>query len=280
MESEMATRLWGVAILAGMVWAQTPTLRADDALLPNGGTAPCQSPAGQANARWPVAVAGSLPRQANQGSAAGSAPASLTQSVQGQLPPAAGSQPGPLAGPAQVFAPANGVERLPPTDIASSSGAPGAPAWPASPQAVDGTYRDDGEYVTITLDGKEIKLLKPPATTTLNVAGAPSIAEGTVRGRLMQNGRPLANCRVVIVPLEDDRKSYRYDANREPLSTPTDDEGIYFFDHVPAGKYKLTWLPMGTNQWIRRVAVKPDVVVRPGQAASINTIGAAQRTIN
>jgi len=50
---------------------------------------------------------------------------------------------------------------------------------------------------------------------------------------------------------------------------------------VPLGKYKLTWLPDGTNQWIRRVSIKPDVVINGGgEAVTVNTIGGAQQTIN
>jgi hypothetical protein len=279
-ESEMANRLWGVAILAGMVLAQTPSLRADDTLLPNGNTVPFKSQAGQANAPGQAAATAPLTPQALQGWPAGGAPASFTQPRQGQWPPAAGSQPGPPVGQAQVVAPANGLARLPSTAIVSPIGAASGPVLPVSSQAVDGTYRDDGDYVTITIDGKETKLIKPRSMAPANIPGVSTMGEGTVRGRLMQSGRPLANCRVVIVPLVGDAKSYRYDTNREPISTIADNEGIYTFDHVPAGKYKLTWLPIGTNQWIRRVAIKPDVVVHPGQAANINTIGAAQRTIN
>lgn len=280
MESEMTNRFWGVAVLASMVLAQSPSIRADDALLPNGGTAQYQSPVGQAYAPRQVAVASLLPRQTNQGWLGGGAPTSFTQPVQGRWPPVAGNQPAPVAGPAQVVAPTNGVVRLPPTGFANVSGAASTPTLPGSPQVVDGTIRDDGEYVTITLDGKETKLLKPRATPMLNIPGAPSVAEGAVRGRLMQSGRPLANCRVVIVPLQADGKNYRYDVNREPLSMATNNEGVYSFEHVPVGQYKLTWLPDGTNQWIRRVAIKPDVVVHAGQTVSVNTIGAARQTIN
>jgi hypothetical protein len=255
----MANRLWGVAVLAGMVLAQGPSIRAGDAQLPNSGAALYQSPAGQVYAPGQV----------------------LTPPVQGQWLPAAGGQPGPVAGPAQVVAPTTRIVRLPPTGSANVNGAASNATLPASPQAVDGTIRDDGEYVTITIDGKEMKLLKPRATPKLNIPGAPGVAVGAVRGRLMQSGRPLANCRVVIMPLERDGKGYRYDSNREPFSTATNSDGIYYFDHVPIGDYKLTWLPSGTNQWIRRVAIKPDVVVRhSGEAVSINTIGAAQQTIN
>jgi hypothetical protein len=49
---------------------------------------------------------------------------------------------------------------------------------------------------------------------------------------------------------------------------------------VTVGKYKLTWLPERTNQWIRRIDIKPDFVVHAGQAVYVNTISAALRTIN
>jgi hypothetical protein len=99
---------------------------------------------------------------------------------------------------------------------------------------------------------------------------------GTVRGRFMQKGQPVASCYVVILPMNNDG----IDQNRLPLTTTTDNEGMYYFDNVPAGTYKLTWLPAGSTQWIRRIEMKPDVVVHAGQTVVLREIRMALQTIN
>ncbi len=103
--------------------------------------------------------------------------------------------------------------------------------------------------------------------------------EGSVRGRLLHRGRPLVGCRVVLVPVRRDTWGYRFDEESEPLSATTDENGVYLFENVLSGSYKLTWLPRGTRQWIRRIAMKPDVVVFGAESVDVKDI-AALRTIN
>ena len=105
-------------------------------------------------------------------------------------------------------------------------------------------------------------------------------ADGTVRGRLLQKGHPLVNCYVVIVPVPKDEKADASIITREPLTTTTNEEGVYLFEHVPAGEYKLIWLPNGSKQWIRRIAMRPDVIVHQGQDVTLKDIRMAQQTIN
>jgi hypothetical protein len=252
----MVKRVCKLAVLAGMMLG--PAAWADD-----------PASAGRGGP-W------TSPQALRTGDAAAS-PANFVQPPQGPWQPApAGNPPVSYTRSPQTAAQVSGsgVVRLPPTGTATPTGgsAPGP--------AVDGTYREDGQFVTININGKEMRLIKPPSEVATRTSVIPGMAEGTVRGRLMQNGRPLANCRVVIVPLEGQGKAYRYDTNREPMSTVANAEGIYDFDHVPVGKYKLTWLPAGTNQWIRKIAIKPDVAVNAGQAVTVNTIGTARQTIN
>ena len=64
---------------------------------------------------------------------------------------------------------------------------------------------------------------------------------------------------MVIVPLQEADGAIRMDEDRKPLSTVTDENGEFRFEGVPAGGYKLTWLPEGQRQWIRRIAMRPDV---------------------
>jgi hypothetical protein len=70
------------------------------------------------------------------------------------------------------------------------------------------------------------------------------------------------------------------DESYEPMVGVTDEQGVYRFEKVPAGMYKLTWLPAGTKHWIRRIQMKPDVIVRAGQDVVVKDIRAATRTIN
>ena len=71
----------------------------------------------------------------------------------------------------------------------------------------------------------------------------PRMMGGDVSGRLLNKGRPLVNCHVVIVPLQEADGAIRMDEDRKPLTTVTDENGEFHFEDVPAGGYKLTWLP-------------------------------------
>lgn len=148
-------------------------------------------------------------------------------------------------------------------------------------QPVDGTWREDVDHIIINIDGRELKLAKtgPPSTR----AGAPDprlTASGSVHGRLLHKGQAVVNCQVVIVPLTKNFGSYQVDGDGEPLSTLTDERGIYDFENVPKGRYKVFWLPEGSRQWVRRIDFRPDAVVRDGKAAKVKDVRAALRTIN
>jgi hypothetical protein len=228
------------------------------------------------------------PRQivANNGPAVGLSSANAVQPPQGNWLPTANRGPQSPASNAHTSylaaPPGNGVIGLPSTNPLTPGGGSGVAAVSPGPgQGVDGTWREDGQFVIININGKETKLLKPGPGMNQSAATNQPTEEGTVRGRLAQGNRPLANCHVVMVPIrEEGKKAYAYDETREPQTAITDSDGDYFFEHVPAGKYKLTWLPQGTKQWIRRLAIKPDVVVHGGQAVSVREIRAAQSTIN
>jgi hypothetical protein len=173
------------------------------------------------------------------------------------------------------------VVRLPPTGPATSGGGPVAAAGPVLGQPAEGTWREDGQHVIINLDGREIRLAKSPSAQDQN--GVPEQREltgGTVYSRLLDKGHPLVNCHVVLVPMHQEKGVYCFDPERKPLTTTTDGEGAYCFENVPAGEYKLTWLPQGQNQWIRRIAMRPDIKVRSGEATKAKEIRIAMQTIN
>ena len=220
----------------------------------------------------------------NSGQVVGLSSANAVQAPQGNGLPIASRGPQVPASNAQTsylaVTPGNGVSGPASASSSMPGGASGVAAVPPGPgQAVDGTWREDGRFVIININGKETKLLKPEMNQS--AAASHPLEEGTVHGRLLHGSRPLANCHVVMVPIrEESKKTYTYDETREPQTATTDSDGDYFFEHVPAGKYKLTWLPQGTKQWIRRLAIKPDVVVHGGQAVIVREIRAAQATIN
>lgn len=103
---------------------------------------------------------------------------------------------------------------------------------------------------------------------------------GTLCGRLWDRGHPLVNCQVVIVPMIEERGVCRFDSDRQTLNAVTDEDGAYRFENVPAGGYKLTWLPAGQTRWIRRIAMSPDVKVRRGETTNLKEIRVALQTIN
>jgi hypothetical protein len=142
---------------------------------------------------------------------------------------------------------------------------------------VDGTWRDTPEYIIINIDGKEMRLRKSGPEQGSPTSAPANAAEGTVKGRLLQHGAPLVNCRIVMVRME---REGLCDESYEPMAGVTDEQGVYRFEKVPAGMYKLTWLPEGTRHWIRRIQMKPDVIVRAGQDVVVKDIRAAMRTIN
>lgn len=103
---------------------------------------------------------------------------------------------------------------------------------------------------------------------------------GKVHGRLLNKRHPVVNCCVVMVPMREESGTISADHDRKPVSTRTDDTGGYVFENVSPGAYKLTWLPQGTNQWIRRLSMQPDVHVHRGETVELKDIRVALQTIN
>jgi len=134
-----------------------------------------------------------------------------------------------------------------------------------------------------TMTGRPTSVSAPPAGIQ---PGAPAsiakkVADGaTVHGRLSDRGRPLRACRVAIVSTNSNGGRYRATAEHNPFVTTTNQNGEYTFENVPLGDYKLTWLPAGTRQWIRRIALKPDVRVRDTKEVWMKEIRIAMHTVN
>ncbi len=186
----------------------------------------------------------------------------------------------------------NGIVRLPPVASSAPSGlavamqrfpisAAGTPdnSNLAAGRQADGTWREDGRYIFINLNGQEMRLLKSDPAPQATTHQAPTVG-GEVFGRLSHEGQPLVNCEVQILPLKKAWNGYDLDDSGEPRTTVTDAGGVYHFANVLPGPYKARWRPAGQEQWIRRIEIQPDVQVRANQPASIKEIRVSLRTIN
>ncbi len=104
---------------------------------------------------------------------------------------------------------------------------------------------------------------------------------GKVRGKIVRRDGPLPNCKVQIVALTQKRVMLMKVVKRgKSLETVTDQDGYYFFDNVPPGSYKIFWKPSYEKSWIRRLDMKPDIIVSPGRTTSAKTINTKGRTLN
>jgi len=169
------------------------------------------------------------------------------------------------------------VRRLPPVDETIAQPAHAGAA--TRPAAVDGTWREEDGQIVINLNGQQLKLQK---TGDVQVPSPGNVAfeGGEVRGRLSHKGRPIANCSVALVPLKKTWNGYTVDGSDHPMIRQTDGNGVYFFQNVKPGPYKLSWLPEGERQWIRRAEFCPDVRVKSGDLAYAKEIRSSLRTIN
>jgi hypothetical protein len=176
---------------------------------------------------------------------------------------------------------ADELMRLPPVGPSTMGSEPVAASGSEPIQSTEGTWREDGQHVIINLDGREIRLAKSTSGQESNrVPNQNESTGGTVYGRLLNKGRALVRCQVVVVPLHMDKGVYCFDPQRQVINTTTDEEGVYRFENVPAGGYKLTWLPEGQDRWIRRIAMSPDITVRSGETTKAKEIRIAMQTIN
>jgi hypothetical protein len=258
----MSKGLWMLTMLSSLFIGQAAATRAEEPSLPGREPAPPVSGSLRHDEFW--RNAGRAPiEQWPRPDGANAAEAWVSPTPQQGPLASPGAQPGPSGWPLRP---------------ATAGVAPVAGPGPASALPADGTWRDDGRYVIVNVNGQEMRLLKTVSGAEQgNVAEQKAPTEGTVSGRLLNRGRPLVNCRVVLVPMKEPEG---YDHARQPLSITTDDQGRYDFDHVAAGAYKLSWLPVGETCWIRRIAMTPDIFVHPGENVTAKEIRMARQTIN
>ncbi len=171
--------------------------------------------------------------------------------------------------------------RLPRTGPPTPGETSFSPGGGAPAQLAGGVWREDGQTIILYRNGREVRL--PKSVLAQARGGMPGEAEragGAVHGRLFHQGRPLENCSVALSSLSKRFTGYTVDRSAKPLRALTDARGVYYFENVPAGAYKLSWLPDGTNRWIRRIKMQPDVSVRGGEVVGLTDIRIALRAVN
>ncbi len=103
---------------------------------------------------------------------------------------------------------------------------------------------------------------------------------GAVEGRVVRGGLPLPNCRVRLI--EIDRKRGYVVSEQGPdktFETTTDEEGLYRFEQVAPGWYKLKWTVPGGKNWVRFLTTEPDLVVEAGETTTFQDIDTARRAL-
>ena len=125
----------------------------------------------------------------------------------------------------------------------------------------------------LTLELEEKRQEREKAYTDAN--------SGSVKGRMLFKGKPLSGCGVKIVMLE--KWGWEVLGSLKEgmkFETVTDVNGIYYFEKVLSGGYKLYWKPPHENSWIRKMKMEPDFYVEAGEIHYLPDRETNVRTIN
>lgn len=113
---------------------------------------------------------------------------------------------------------------------------------------------------------------------------------GSVEGRMLWSGHPVSKCKVKLVRMPAGNTldamtslfdiGVRPDRRRMEFVEATDDNGVYRFEEIPIGPYKLQWQPAESRSWVRRIRKKPDVIVEAGMLAYCGDVETNIRAVN
>ncbi|MGR3219739.1 MAG: hypothetical protein ACUZ8H_07985 [Candidatus Anammoxibacter sp.] len=105
--------------------------------------------------------------------------------------------------------------------------------------------------------------------------------KGRIKGRFLYSGNALDSCKVRLVKLRKEGLVYYKDTvAAETIESSTDGRGVYAFNNITPGYYKLYWKPPTESSWIRRVSMEPDVIVTAGEIANLDAIETNRRILN
>ena len=119
-------------------------------------------------------------------------------------------------------------------------------------------------------------------TKNMRILVAQDSRLGNVEGKIFQNGKPLKNCQVKLVMMENVgflTKEYHTVEGASEIESVTDDHGVYHFANIPPGQYKIYWMPPSETGWIRRLKMDPDAVVESGKLVTPKDIETTKRTL-
>lgn len=107
---------------------------------------------------------------------------------------------------------------------------------------------------------------------------------GSLRGRMLANGKPYAGCKVklrLLMPSYLSRifSGKRDDTDSQLFEATTDDQGVYRFERLPEGAYDIFWIPPGRDYWVRLFKKEPGVVIHAGAEVVRPDINADMRVV-
>jgi hypothetical protein len=144
-----------------------------------------------------------------------------------------------------------------PKDIIATFELGSTPETPSN-APVSQDVKPGAQQAEVAPPGRELKTSK--ARTGDMEGGVESdvlkILFGSLRGRMLANGKPYAGCKVKLRLL---KPSYlnriftgkRDDTGPQLFEATTDDQGVYRLERLPEGAYDIFWIPPGRDYWVR-----------------------------
>ncbi len=120
---------------------------------------------------------------------------------------------------------------------------------------------------------KDLKVTPKKHPQSVNMQGT---AVGNANGRMLRRGIPLQGCRVKAVFLSGSAGKFVGYRENEEFICVTDKDGVYRFEGIPGGPYKLKWELPGDRGWIRRLRDAPDFQVRAGRLSEVGDLETAK----
>lgn len=102
---------------------------------------------------------------------------------------------------------------------------------------------------------------------------------GSLRGRMLVDGRPYAGCKVKLRRLDTGFVLFAVTKPPRLFDAITDDQGVYRFERLPEGLYDIYWIPPGSDYWVRLLKEKPPVVIGAGAETVQPDINADMKAI-
>ncbi len=134
----------------------------------------------------------------------------------------------------------------------------------------------------------EIRDQEPNPVSMKELARA--VKSGSLEGQIVWKGSPLEGCEVMLIGVRSISFPVPWLANTttedseenetQIFVAKTDKNGLYRFEGIPEGQYRIQWRRHPEGSWIRRLQDRPDVMITGGESLTFPAIEADVRTIN